>query len=1538
MADSLHAQKFTESSSNSTHRMNTTLSIHIPSLLSILSSLTTLAPPGISQINYLTSLLHPLLISDHLYHSQWEQLENQPQLFDTILHIIIKYEANGLQLHGDGVHLLQRLLSHGNYSFSSSMKFSINQILEILLRILLEHPIYLICLEILWKEMKKDETIFRKLCSIAIRIADELPNPLLCENFAAFANFLTESVRNNNWSLPSAHLALHALSVIAPIVESFNVRYDFHYKKLLDLCSHFQNGISPPESSTSSSSSPRSSFSFAPTPLPAEGESFPELRSPLVTFFSFLKEICPLHPQWIPSLLSRGFIQYAIDLLLSVTSQPSSTLAPIPLDQPILTSLFQFLTVSCWSDDVLLLVMSQISRMHLQEILNYCWFENSSPSQSQRHPSFDTDSNTSCLQIRRNIMSVSSFVDFVSVTYGSLFIPLQHPTAPLNTAAAAAASASAAAASVSPSITSPPVNPDTNLILLMETYFLYSIETLKLHSLTYSSDEQWNENIISILTGIRHFGRGRLHSLLLSPPPSSSSFSSSVMIEYKYQVIHLVKYYLPSFDETLTELSALHVLAIDIYSLLNGWIDECWRNLIHTDEEMMNFLHSIHQTYEIQRKHSRAILSTIMFNNNPETMITSSSPSSSLSLSLEEELLMSGGGGGGGAGGFNFPTGSSSSNNNNSPHIHSRPYHHTSASVSSSSSINNDGVSVDSKYPLLPFFLNELHGSSIGETLPKILEHFVNEWETNSHLEVYHKIVIIVGIFRTSESCSDPRPMTPRPMTPMTMGVGDRGMGQTDAAADHLRGTSPSPGETPSHYFLQVSEILIELLTDERHQVHEFNGMQEKCLQLLFDVISRDRSCIPVAAHAMDLILELLSSVQISSNPFLIYTCLSILSLIASHHSQSDKLLLNSIDKFDQIIHRCGSLSLLIAIMNLYQQIQHLFPKFSTDHERIFIRWVVTCIQSKVISIRCYGYQYLSSLSQLSSNRQLIFRGFSRVEVEHPLIREILEAKVVGTGTGSGGTGSGGSGGRIELYSLLLSLKALSCLAMNYNDTPQWYLDSWILPSWTANRKENRQLMSVGILHEFYQLLMKFKSPENKLILGYLLLIFTSLVEIQLRAGCEEYGLKFFSIYMSELSYLLALITSQHRYVSTYDMHRQRHQQRQSPMSTPQDQQLLPSAPRDSPSQSSSGEIKLSDREDTVDVMSLGVRELYEPLVNTPLHPINPSYEFLSSCAIQTIHTLILFDHSHDTLFLFYQYEILFQETPLPEAVVYLMLQYPHHPLIQTKGIFIIQKFLENQLSIPMMSACFERVLCQLMEGQGEDGTIHSSFCKILLSLASVEPEDTDTESNEGKGKEGSPEGQSKSKRRGRRSWNRRGKSGNEEDPASGGGLTGNNDNSSGSSKDLGEMNRRIILNSPLLKWLAVIIRYGSPENGPLACQVIATLALQDLETCHKPAVVEMCPLMIQLLEKHTSVLRVQIEGVKALSLLGQKSMKCLKQIRGARGERVIENSRQFLREVVVACDEGFDQLEHSCYSKEDVLETINLSNPKRFMALCVLS
>lgn len=266
----------------------------------------------------LCSKLTNIFISEHLYFNEWKNIKINNKIFECVIEIIKKYETNELQLNGYGCLLLNRIIIYSNYHLNSencennnnttlttnnnnnttnnnnNNNTDNNNVIELILRILLEHSIYLVCIEILWIEMKRDSNIFLKLCNIIIKIVDELPHPLLSENFACFMNFIANYL-SKNWNFHTVHLALHALTSLAPIVEVSNFKVNYFFNNILQVCLKFHQEYQDLEPSKFSSSLPH----------------------PLLSLFSFLKEICPLHPESISMISSSGFFHIAIDYLLT---------------------------------------------------------------------------------------------------------------------------------------------------------------------------------------------------------------------------------------------------------------------------------------------------------------------------------------------------------------------------------------------------------------------------------------------------------------------------------------------------------------------------------------------------------------------------------------------------------------------------------------------------------------------------------------------------------------------------------------------------------------------------------------------------------------------------------------------------------------------------------------------------------------------------------------------------------------------------------------------------------------------------------------------------------------------------------------------------------------------------------------------------------------------------------------------------------------------------------------------------------------------
>lgn len=71
------------------------------------------------------------------------------RLLDLLFELLKKYEINGLQLNGLGCWLFERFIVLTKCPLSQSLKYSDEIIIEVILRILLEHSIPLVCISIL---------------------------------------------------------------------------------------------------------------------------------------------------------------------------------------------------------------------------------------------------------------------------------------------------------------------------------------------------------------------------------------------------------------------------------------------------------------------------------------------------------------------------------------------------------------------------------------------------------------------------------------------------------------------------------------------------------------------------------------------------------------------------------------------------------------------------------------------------------------------------------------------------------------------------------------------------------------------------------------------------------------------------------------------------------------------------------------------------------------------------------------------------------------------------------------------------------------------------------------------------------------------------------------------------------------------------------------------------------------------------------------------------------------------------------------------
>jgi hypothetical protein len=128
--------------------------------------------------------LRDLFKLSHLYHADWATLSVDTHLIHQVVDSIRRYEANGLQLNGDGVRLLYKVVSGGSHSNSinnitsnscSSPRplrpaglqvLSEHGVIELLLRLTLEHTVRDVCIALLDAVVQQDVAVFAKTCDI----------------------------------------------------------------------------------------------------------------------------------------------------------------------------------------------------------------------------------------------------------------------------------------------------------------------------------------------------------------------------------------------------------------------------------------------------------------------------------------------------------------------------------------------------------------------------------------------------------------------------------------------------------------------------------------------------------------------------------------------------------------------------------------------------------------------------------------------------------------------------------------------------------------------------------------------------------------------------------------------------------------------------------------------------------------------------------------------------------------------------------------------------------------------------------------------------------------------------------------------------------------------------------------------------------------------------------------------------------------------------------------------------------------------------
>lgn len=204
----------------------------------------TLSKLPVNNKDLLMVCVNDVLKLSHLYCADWKLLSPDAPLVSRVVDLIRRYESNGLQLHGDGVRLLTRLAEAFALDASVTSALSEPPVVELLLRLALEHPIYPACLAVLDVATAANGMLVKRISEIGtlsdafvpvvvdsylaagLSIVEELPLPLPAEGFLALADFLMRKVLSS--PLAAAHTGA-VLRVLAGLVVQVETNFKVHH-------------------------------------------------------------------------------------------------------------------------------------------------------------------------------------------------------------------------------------------------------------------------------------------------------------------------------------------------------------------------------------------------------------------------------------------------------------------------------------------------------------------------------------------------------------------------------------------------------------------------------------------------------------------------------------------------------------------------------------------------------------------------------------------------------------------------------------------------------------------------------------------------------------------------------------------------------------------------------------------------------------------------------------------------------------------------------------------------------------------------------------------------------------------------------------------------------------------------------------------------------------------------------------------------------------------------------------------------------------
>eukprot|EP00603_Paraphysomonas_imperforata_P015397 CAMPEP_0114478772 /NCGR_PEP_ID=MMETSP0104-20121206/16173_1 /TAXON_ID=37642 ORGANISM="Paraphysomonas imperforata, Strain PA2" /NCGR_SAMPLE_ID=MMETSP0104 /ASSEMBLY_ACC=CAM_ASM_000202 /LENGTH=1399 /DNA_ID=CAMNT_0001654005 /DNA_START=55 /DNA_END=4255 /DNA_ORIENTATION=- len=1157
MTDTPEEETSVDLQSNGSNTIPCTTSTQRKSLESMIDSLT------LKDRSSLYIELRNIYRNGHFYHHEWPTLKtSHPHLFDTSFDLLRKFESNGLQLHGYGCWFFQQVVVSVGLHMDDSDKVKTNQVLEVVLRVLLEHSCYTRCVQIFHTLCESQPERFGRLCEIGFDIFEALPVPIQSGNFCALFVFTFNFLRVHWPVVPTAsHLqALRMLAVISTRVET-SLLSEYHLEAALTLCHRIYEELKA---------------------LPSY-ESF----SALSILFQFLKNSISLHHNHAKIVKDSGFFDFAMDFIVQEVVHEekvsSGGLDDIAEVKGCLCAAVQLIESAVGSSDVVnnsvssLALFPQLKLVHIGKVAML--------------------GEGLCLEEAVRLF-FSTFAHFVS--RHSQEITVQNH----------------------------------NCSIFLHICFDQAIEILKLPNTGNETNDELNEKNIGdndvagddvrsglhkqLWTSIRLLGRDAYFLRLLEHADFAQKRSD---------LLDLIEGVLEGCDSESFDMQS-GVMCVDAMGTLSGWMDNSWRDTMATDRHIQGIQEAASVKFLKKCSSLDDEDETEILEHEQHKVRMNSTVSSNSDFRRSEAWRVEQG-------------------EDDERLSHIRSSLHTLDLVTTPIFEEECETIIEKERA------HERDSTCNAKIETEDLEDFLLDWEVDSTAAVCFKVMKLVGISRNHPQ-------------------GLASLQSLDLAA--------------------LSEVLVELLLDDRHGLHDEDGMQEKCIQLLTDLMMSSDTVGAMVAEHVDTIIEIFSDWSNFEDIFLIQSCMSALIGMAKF-GNAGRRILDNFDKIQVMSEHLHNPIFLLSILELCGAILPSFKKANYSQEVIMFNWLMQCLSYKTKPMIIRACQLIYHISEV--NGQFISKACSRFEVEDYFLNilDVSEDK--------------------EL--LLASLRTLTVLANRFNNKPYWVRNRWLSLSTFIARKRSghRVLCSLDFMSTLLNLQFKFEEPFNLIILAFSLDIISTIrcLPSGHLGGVDaaaQYSTQFYTVYMPLAAGLLAMITRLHTFcdipedvddvVTKNDM-------------TDVAAKFHRGASGDSSNSMHEGDESVSEPP-----------SCFNALMSMALLEINPVYELLGASAVNALYSLIMCIRQDDddevNLEAYHTYSELFANTPICEAIIYIMIQLPNNYVVQVKGIIALEALLSRGIGARILSACCTRVLTSAIVSFVDDDVVHHAFCSIVNILS----------------------------------------------------------------------------------------------------------------------------------------------------------------------------------------------------------------------------